>query len=46
MSNDECLKNDEIRMTKSRFVLRHLCFIRHSSFDITKLPPCLCGEKQ
>src|SRR5258708_19105795 len=37
MSNDECLKNDEIRMTGSGTApceLRHSSFLRHSSLDI------------
>jgi hypothetical protein len=42
MPNDECLRNDEIRMTKRTqltFVIRHSSFFSHSSLDIRHLHP-------
>ena len=42
MSNDECLKNDECRMTKQStldtFGISHWAFFRHSSLEIRHSP--------
>ena len=32
MTNDECRRNDEVRMTKRCSSFLHSCFFRHSSF--------------